>query len=145
MSEDVKKISDHIHAGGQPTPDDLKQAAATGFQSVLNLRASGEANALLDEQQQAEAAGLHYAQVPLQPTAADDASIHDALAAVESLPKPVLIHCGAGNRAGAIGLIATAQELGWTLEQLTEKAQEVGISLDQPHLQQFIQSTFGRE
>lgn len=136
---DIKKVSDQISVSGQPTPETLQQAAQHGFQSVLNLRAVDEATALANEQQEAESVGLAYANVPLPSALADEALVNEALQQLEGLPKPVLIHCGAGLRAGAIALIASAKEQGWTVEQLTEKAHEIGLTLEQPHLQQFIQ------
>jgi len=48
----------------EPTPEDLKQLAKD--LSVVNLRSLDEAGALVDEQQQSEAAGLQYVNVPLQ-------------------------------------------------------------------------------
>lgn len=46
---DAKKISDEVSAGGQPTPEDLKQLADEGFKSVVNLRSLDEAGALADQ------------------------------------------------------------------------------------------------
>lgn len=139
MPDNIKQISDDFSAAGQPTVADLEQAVQIGFKSILNLRAADEANILPDEQQAAEALGLAYAQVALQPTVSNPELVETALDYLEALPAPVLIHCGAGGRADAIALIATAKAQGWTLEQLTQKAQEIGISLEQPHLQAFIQ------
>lgn len=143
--ESAKKVNEDYSVAGQPSADDLKQAAESGFKSVLNLRSPSEANTLPDEQQQAEAAGLSYANVPLSSSVPDEVLVNKALEELENLPKPVLVHCGAGLRAGAIALIATARDLKWTLEQLTEKANEVGLSLDQPHLKQFIEETYGTQ
>ena len=138
----AKKISKELSATGQVTPEELHQAAKQGFKSVLNLRSPQEAGGLPDEQQHAEAAGLEYANVPLSPAIAEEAAVTQALGHLENLAKPVLIHCGAGLRAGAIGLIFTAVQLDWTEEELTAKAIELGISRDQPHLQRFIQFTY---
>ena len=52
-----------LSAAGQPTPEELKQAAQEGFKSVLNLRSPDEPGFLSDEQQQAQAAGLQYANI----------------------------------------------------------------------------------
>jgi len=143
--EPAKRVSDEFSVAGQPTSDELKHLAETGFKSVLNLRSPDEANTLPDEQQQAEAVGLSYANVPLNSSVPDDAIVSKAIEELQDLPKPVLIHCGAGLRAGAIALIATAKDLNWTLEQLTQKANEIGLSLEQPHLQQFIHETYHKQ
>jgi uncharacterized protein (TIGR01244 family) len=140
--ESAKKVSDVLSVAGQPSPENLKQVAEAGFKSVLNLRSPNETNALPDEQQQAEAAGLHYAHVPLQSAVPDEALVSRAIAELENLPKPVLVHCGAGLRAGAIALIATAKQEGWTTEQLIQKTKEIGLNLDQPHLRQYIEANY---
>ncbi len=105
---------------------------------MLNLRSPGEAGYLSDEQQQSEAARLQYASVPLTPSEPNQELVEKALQEIENLPKPVLIHCGAGARAGAIALIATAVQDNLTYEQIVQQAQELELSLDQPHLKQFL-------
>ncbi|OKH41308.1 phosphatase [Calothrix sp. HK-06] len=134
----TKKISDDLSVAGQVTPEELQQLASEGFKSVLNLRASDEEGFLSDEQQQAEKLGLEYANVPLQPKQADHELTKQAIEQVENLPKPILIHCAGGARAGGIALIAAAIQEELSYEEITQVAQEVGISLDQPHLKQFL-------
>ncbi|MEH1893400.1 MAG: sulfur transferase domain-containing protein [Nostoc sp.] len=62
----IKKVSEDLSAAGQLTSRELKQAAEEGFKSVLNLPFPNEAGFLNDEQQQAQAAGLQYTNVPLK-------------------------------------------------------------------------------
>ncbi|AFY34845.1 beta-lactamase hydrolase domain-containing protein [Calothrix sp. PCC 7507] len=133
-----KKVSDNLSVAGQVTPEQLQKAAQAGFKSVLNLRSPDEVGFLSDEQQQTEAAGLEYANVPLRPSEANQELTAAAIEEIENLPKPVLIHCAAGARAGGIALIATAIDQGLTYEQITQKATELGINLEQPHLKQFL-------
>ncbi|MEH1925485.1 beta-lactamase hydrolase domain-containing protein [Nostoc sp.] len=134
----TKKVSDDLSAAGQLTSEDLKQAAQEGFKSVLNLRSPDEAGFLNDEQQQAETAGLQYANVPLKPSEANQELTELAIQEIENLPKPILIHCAAGARAGGIALIANAISEGLTYEEISQKAQELGLNLEQPHLKQFL-------
>ncbi|AFY86393.1 Glutathione S-transferase domain protein [Chroococcidiopsis thermalis PCC 7203] len=134
----AKKVSDELSVAGKLTLEQLQQAAQQGFKSVLNLRSPDEPGFLSDEQQQAQAAGLDYANIPLQSSEPDLISTKEAIRATENLPKPILIHCAAGARAGGIALIATAIQQGLTYEQIQEKAQQVDLDLNQPHLQQFL-------
>ena len=136
--ENAKKVSDELSATGQITPEQLKQAEAAGFKSVLNLRSPAESGYSNDEQQQVEAAGLKYANVSVSATEANQVSIQSAIQEIENLPKPVLVHCAAGARATGIALIAAAIKAGSTYEQIVEKAQQLGLNLDQPHLKQFL-------
>lgn len=127
-----------MSAAGQPTPEDLKQAAQEGFKSVLNLRSPDEPGFLSDEQQQAQAAGLQYANIPLKPSEVNQELTDAAIQEIENLPKPILIHCAAGARAGGIALISNAISEGLTYEEISQKAQELGLNLEQPHLKQFL-------
>ncbi|MGF1935244.1 MAG: beta-lactamase hydrolase domain-containing protein [Nostoc sp. ChiQUE02] len=134
----TKKVSDDLSAAGQLTSEELKQAAQEGFKSVLNLRSPDEAGFVSDEQQQAEAVGLQYANVPLKPSEPNQELTKLAIQEIENLPKPILIHCAAGARAGGIALIANAISEGLTYEKISQKAQELGLNLEQPHLKQFL-------
>ena len=134
----TKKVSDDLSAAPQLTSEELKQAAQEGFKSVLNLRSPDEAGFLSDEQQQAQAAGLQYANVPLKPSEANQEQTKLAIQEIDNLPKPILIHCAAGARAGGIALIANAISEGLTYEEISQKAQELGLNLEQPHLKQFL-------
>nr|WP_322710049.1 sulfur transferase domain-containing protein [Nostoc sp. ChiSLP03a]MDZ8211187.1 sulfur transferase domain-containing protein [Nostoc sp. ChiSLP03a] len=134
----TKKVSDDLSAAPQLTSEELKQAAQEGFKSVLNLRSPDEAGFLSDEQQQAEAAGLQYANVPLKPSEANQEQTELAIQEIENLAKPILIHCAAGARAGGIALIANAISEGLTYKEISQKAQELGLNLEQPHLKQFL-------
>jgi len=137
---EAKRVSDELSIAGQVTPQQLQQAAAEGFKSVLNLRSPDEAGVLSDEQRQAEVAGLAYSNIPLSNSDLNNGQVSKALEALEGLPKPVLIHCGAGARAGAIALIAKATQENLSPEELIDQAKQLGLSSDQPHLKQFIET-----
>ena len=136
---DIKKINDAFSAGGQPTPEDLKQLADEGFRSVVNLRDPNEAGALPDEQQQAEAAGLQYVNIPLKSTEANPELTAKVIAEVEQLPTPVYFHCGVGGRASAAALITFATQQKLNHEAVLAKAEELGINPEQPQLKQFLE------
>jgi uncharacterized protein (TIGR01244 family) len=135
---DLKQVSNDLSIAGQIASEQLLELASAGFKSVLNLRSPDEKDFLPEEQQQAEAAGLKYANIPLSPKEANQQLTDEAIQAVENLPKPVLIHCAGGARAGGIALIAHALNESLTPEQIVEKAGELGINLEQPHLKQFL-------
>ncbi|MFQ4141279.1 protein tyrosine phosphatase family protein [Chlorogloeopsis sp. ULAP02] len=135
----IKKVSENFSSAGQVSPEDLQQAAQAGFKSVLNLRSPAENGFDNDEQEQAKAAGLDYANIPLSATEVNQESVNRAIQEIDNLPKPILVHCAAGARASVIALIATATNEGWSLEQIQQKAEELNLKLEQPHLQQFLQ------
>ncbi|MBD2497644.1 fused DSP-PTPase phosphatase/NAD kinase-like protein [Nostoc sp. FACHB-280] len=137
---DIKKVSNEFFAGGQPTPETLKHLADEGYKSVVNLRSPDEVGVLDDEQQQAQAAGLEYINIPLKSTEADNNLTTKILSELEELPTPVYFHCGAGGRASALALIAFATQQKLNREEVLAKAKEQGINPEQAHLKQFLEN-----
>lgn len=135
---EAKKISNEFSAGGQPTPENLKQLADEGFKSVVNLRSLDEVGALADEQQLTEAVGLQYVNVPLQSTEANAELTAKVLSEVKQLPTPVYFHCGVGGRASAAALIAFATQQKLSREAVLAKVEVLGINPKQPQLKQFL-------
>ncbi|MBJ7297208.1 MAG: phosphatase, partial [Dolichospermum sp.] len=95
-----------------------------------------------DEKQQAEIVGLEYVNIPLNSQEPNKELTTQTILEIYNLPKPILIHCAGGARAGGIALITDAIQAGYTYEQIVQKANELGINLKQPHLQQFLLEKF---
>jgi uncharacterized protein (TIGR01244 family) len=121
------QITEFLTVTGQVQLEQLKQAAQEEFKSVLNLRSPDELGFLKDEQQLAEALGLHYANIPFKLESLDEALITQILRKLEQLPKPVVIHCAAGMRSAAIALLSTAIQEGLTPEQALARARSLGF------------------
>ncbi|MDB9311109.1 sulfur transferase domain-containing protein [Aphanizomenon sp. CS-733/32] len=139
---DLKKVSENLSIAGQISSEELKQLAIDGFKSVLNLRSPDENGFFHDEKQEAQIVGLEYTNIPLNPQEPNQELTKEAIQEIENLPKPILIHCAGGARAGGIALIAEAIQAGLTYEQIAQKANELGINLEQPHLKQFLLEKF---
>jgi uncharacterized protein (TIGR01244 family) len=139
---DLKKVNDDLSIAGQISSEELKQLAIGGFKSVLNLRSPDENGFFHDEKQEAQIVGLEYTNIPLNSQVPNPKLTAQAIQAVENLPKPILIHCAGGARAGGIALIAEAIQASLTYEQIAQKANELGINLEQPHLKQFLLEEF---
>ncbi|MBE9057624.1 beta-lactamase hydrolase domain-containing protein [Sphaerospermopsis sp. LEGE 08334] len=138
----LKKVNDDLSIAGQISSKELQQLAVEGFKSVLNLRSPDENGFFHDEKQEAQIVGLEYTNIPLNSQAPNPKLTAQAIQAVENLPKPILIHCAGGARAGGIALIAEAIQAGLTYEEIAQKANELGINLEQPHLKQFLLEKF---
>lgn len=135
-----KKINDEITVTGQVTPEQLKQASQEGFKSVLNLRASGEEGFMPDEEKQAKAAGLTYVNIPVKKEEISDELTSQVLKEIDELPKPALVHCASGMRAGAMAFMHMATREGMTAEEAMGKAQEVGFDCSsEPQLKEFFE------
>lgn len=86
----------------QPNAEALRVAALAGFVAVIDLRGSNEDRGF-DEKAEVEALGMTYQSLPIVGEAAisfDNASELDQLLA--RIDGPVLLHCGSGNRVGAL-------------------------------------------
>jgi uncharacterized protein (TIGR01244 family) len=121
------QINENLTTTGQVIPEQLKQAVQEGFKSILNLRSSDELGFSKDEQQVAEALGLHYVNVPLKLEALDEELITRILAELDQLPKPAVIHCAASLRSTAIALLSVAIQEGLTPEQTIARARNLGF------------------
>lgn len=114
MALAFKALTPDFAVAGQLAPDDIAQAAQTGFRSVLNNRPDFEggpgqptSRAMQDA---AAAAGLEYAFLPVQSgfqTPEEAAQMHKLL---QRLPKPVLAFCRSGTRS--TNLYYAAQAIG---------------------------------
>ncbi len=139
---DLKKVNDDLSIAGQISAEELRKIAIEGFKSVLNLRDPDENGFFHDEKQQAEIVGLEYVNIALNSQEPNKELTTQTILEIYNLPKPILIHCAGGARAGGIALITDAIQAGLTYEEISQKATELGISLEQPHLKQFLLEKF---
>ena len=123
----VRKINDELAISGQVRLEQLPEIAQEGFKSVLNLRSPNEAGFLDNEQQQAEALGLFYINIPVEFEEINDESVTQLFNQINKLPKPVLVHCDSGIRAAAIVLMHIAVRQGATLKQAFKRAEKLGL------------------
>lgn len=135
------KLTDNFAIAGQVSSEDLQQAKNAGYQAVLNLRVPGEEGFPPDEEQQAQAAGLQYANIPVSPGQLSDELADRVLDRIDSLPKPLLIHCGSAMRAGVMSLAHMATRQGMGVEQAFTRGKQAGFDSDaKPPMKQFVES-----
>jgi uncharacterized protein (TIGR01244 family) len=134
------KVSDDMTVTGQVTEEQLRQASGEGFRSVLNLRAPEEEGVLANEKEVAEKAGLSYINIPVRKEEISDELTTQVLSEIDRLPKPALIHCSKGMRAGAMAFMHMATRGGLSAEEAMAKAQEKGFDCNsEPELKQFFE------
>ena len=134
------KLSEDVTVAGQVTGEDVRQVAREGFRSVLNLRAPEEEGVLSDEQEQSESAGLTYVNIPVRKQEINDAAATRILAAIDDLPKPALVHCGTGMRAGAMAFMHRATRQGLSAEEAMTRAHRLGFDCSsEPELKLFFE------
>jgi uncharacterized protein (TIGR01244 family) len=91
-----------VTSAGQPDEEALEVFADAGYATVIDLRGTEEDRGF-DEAAVVEDLGLHYVNMPIGDKDAisfDNARKLDEL--LEQYPGPVLVHCGSGNRVGAL-------------------------------------------
>ncbi len=93
---------DGITSSGQPDSAAFEIFAAAGYAAVIDMRGPDEDRGL-DEKMLVEQLGMDYVEFPI--TGLDAISIDNARELDEILAgydQPVLLHCGSGNRVGAL-------------------------------------------
>ena len=96
------ELADKITASGQPKEDGLKEIAEDGYVAVIDLRTASE-NRGMDEQGIVENLGMEYVALPI--SGRDAINFENAVKLAQilnSYDQPVLVHCGNGNRVGAL-------------------------------------------
>jgi len=115
-----------LATAGQPTPKTLQKLKSLGFKTVVNLRTEKEG--ARDEEQTVKAAGLNYVWVPIT---AETFSIDDVRAVGKVLDDPaagpVLLHCNAANRVGAVWAVLQVQN-GKALDKAEAEGRRVGLN-----------------
>lgn len=117
-------------SGGQPTPEQLEQAARAGYRTVINLRDPAEGGFEWEEET-ATRLGMRYVNIPIAGSAAltrenvvrFDAALGEALA-----EGPVLLHCASGNRDGALLALREAWLKGGEPEKAIALGKAAGLT-----------------
>jgi uncharacterized protein (TIGR01244 family) len=100
-SDDLQPV-DGLTSAGQPNLQQFELIAEAGYEAVIDLRGANEDRGL-DEAAVLEELGLDYVVLPV--SSPDAVSMENAGHLDEILSGydgPVLIHCGSGNRVGAL-------------------------------------------
>jgi uncharacterized protein (TIGR01244 family) len=126
----IRAITNELAIAGQPTLDELQQLAEEGYRSVVNLRSPHEIGFLDGEQQQIEALGLCYANLPIQIKSLNLNDMLPALRQLTGLPKPMLVHCDSGIRSSIVVLMQLATEQGMKAEDAFQKVAKLGLLND---------------
>ena len=145
---DPRQISAKVAVGGQPTVGDLHELRAHGFVAVVNLRTAGEAGQPLSPEAEGLAAqevGLAYSHLPVAVAEIDPDHVHRLRAVIDASPGPVYVHCGAGQRACALGLLATGSGPGVHGDDLIAQAEAAGLPVTDERLTSFVRARSERD
>ena len=115
----AREVDDRLTTSGQPTEEQLRAAAADGFDTVVNLAPHDGQSALADEAGLVQALGMTYHYLPVvfaNPTEADFAAFEQVM---NELPADsrTLVHCAANFRVSAFYGLYAMKHLGWSAER----------------------------
>jgi tyrosine-protein phosphatase SIW14 len=133
------QVNDTLYRGGQPQSGGIQKLASLGIKTIVNLRDDDERARA--EAKEAEAAGLHYFNVPLgnfgRPS---DEKVERVLALINAPEnQPVFIHCRRGaDRTGTIIAIYRIVHDGWTSEKAKTEARQYGMGFWQVGMKDYI-------
>lgn len=129
-----------VVSGGRLAADDITTLRDVGIQQVIDLTPDAETPEF-DEAATVRGAGLAYANLPLAGAAGltrDNVQAFDAL--LRDARQPVLVHCGSGNRVGAMAALRAAWVDGQPLEQAIATGRAWGLTGLEDEVRQRIEA-----
>lgn len=131
---------DGVLSGGQPSEEQIEAAARAGFRTVINLRTDQESG-FEWERETVERLGMRYVHIPVAGAGgltrdnveAVDRALKDALDA-----GPTLLHCGSGNRIGAVLALRRAWLEGAAPDDALAHGQAGGLTRLEPAVRELL-------
>lgn len=112
---------------GQPNEETLVLAKEAGFTTVIDFRAADEDRGF-DEEREVVALGMNYVSIPVDgPADINFDKAADLQRILAETDGPVLLHCGSGNRAGAIYALR-AKLNGASSEEALAQGKQAGLT-----------------
>lgn len=137
----LRQVDKQLYSAGQPSPEQLRQLAEAGVRTVVNLCAANESD--WDESARVGELGMHYVHLPIcgpQDVCAERARALDQVLA-DAGNYPVLVHCGSGNRVGALFALRARHCTGCTAEEALVIGRRAGLSGLEPHVRACLQTS----
>ena len=119
---------DGVTSSGQPDQAAFEVFSESGYVAVIDLRGAEEDRGMVDEQAAITNLGMDYVLLPIENEDAinfENAAKLDEL--IASYDGPVLVHCGSGNRVGAL-LALRHSQAGATDAEALEHGSEGGLT-----------------
>jgi uncharacterized protein (TIGR01244 family) len=131
------KVDATVACAGSTETSAMAELAKRGYKTVVSLRESSEAGALIDESQAAaSAAGLRFVHLPFNSSRPDEGQMDRFIALIKDpSSQPLLLYCASGSRAGAMWLAKRMLVDGWPEDRASAEAVMIGLS--SPTLKQF--------
>jgi protein tyrosine phosphatase (PTP) superfamily phosphohydrolase (DUF442 family) len=140
--EDIRnfiRFSDTLLTGGQPTEEQLAEAAEAGVQAVINLALSTSDNALPDEAAAVRSLGMEYIHIPVvwdQPQRPDLERFMDEMDSMQG--QKLLVHCVMNYRVSCFVALWRYLRHGWDAGQVYDFMYQVWDPDENPAWSRFI-------
>ncbi len=121
--DSLRVVESDVLAAGQPSADELRQFAAAGVTTVIDLRGATEDRGY-DELETVLDLQMDYVAIPIG--GAESMNEHAVAAFADAISRsrgPVLVHCGSGSRVGAMVALRAALS-----GKPTEESMSAGIA-----------------
>ena len=141
MEKEIKKVNDEISvAAFDPDENSFKTFADKGFKSVINLQTEDEDQNVSQEKEKelAKDNNLKYRHIGVSKDNLSEAMVDDFRQELETLPKPIVVHCKSGKRSGAFVMMHIGCQKDMSGEEVIKQAEEMGFECDVPELEQFL-------
>lgn len=98
--QNYSRATEQIAISGLIGDGGAQALAAHGFKTIIDLRTATEGTA--DEKALIDLNGMSYINIPMTVAGISEEQLAAFTKAMETAQAPILIHCGSGNRAGAM-------------------------------------------
>jgi tyrosine-protein phosphatase SIW14 len=131
------RLDADVYRSEQPTRKGFEEIREKGIRTILNLRDKHSDETLV------EGLGFQLVEIPMKALSFSEDDVVKALKAIESAPKPVLIHCQYGaDRTGVIAAMYRVVFQGWTKKEALAELTGGGFGFHRYYLNipEFIRS-----
>ena len=136
---DAAAYIEGVTGAGQPDEAALERFKAEGGVAVIDLRLPHEERGLADERAAVESQGMSYIPLPVDSgTDITFAKANELDRILAQFDGPVLIHCGSGNRVGALMALRASMD-GADDETAVEAGKQTGLTRLEPTVRERLQ------
>lgn len=132
----ARQPRDGVVSGGQPSLEQLHLAKEAGFATVINLRTEGEKGTKKDV---IEGLGFAYHSLPISGSDLNETSARALWNLLEESEGPILLHCGSGNRVGALFALGAFYIEGQSAEEALAYGQATGLTRLEPRVREILE------
>lgn len=134
-----------VVSAGRLKPEDIARLKAAGIEHVIDLTPDDETPDF-DEAKAVRLAGIEYSNLPVR--GAEDLTRENVIAfdrLMQNAKQPVLVHCGSGNRVGAMAALRAAWIEGKSEEDAIAIGKTWGLKSLEAQVREHVRALCGSE